>query len=416
MQKLKIGIVGGGASGMMAAIAAADAGGNVTILEKKERIGKKILATGNGKCNFSNLYFDEGCYYGGSPEKIRAILEKFPMEKTRIFLEKLGLMTKEKNGGLYPVCEQASAVLDVLRFGLKYRKVTVFTGVQVEAVYTGKNPENREGFYVILNENGGAGKELFFDRLILSCGGPAGIKDGGMDGFRLAEKMGHTIIPLAPALVQLRCKESFFKALFGVRTQALVRIPENTGTLILEQGELQFTDYGISGIPVFQLSRHVSRLLQKKKEVRAELDFLPFLEKDVWKKTWEERKKILSAYTAEEFLTGTIHKKIGMVLLKEAGISPASLIREIPAKRLEELFLFMKCFPVTVTGTKPFENAQVCAGGVNLSEVDDTLQSKKQQGLYLTGELLDVDGRCGGYNLQWAWSSGHVAGEAAAKP
>ena len=405
---MRIGIIGGGAAGMAAAGTAAECGAQAVILEKNDRIGKKLLATGNGKCNLSNLQFSCGCYHSSDPQRLPPILAQFTVQDTLAFFRRLGLMTKEKNGYVYPQCEQASAVLDVLRFALEYRNVELETDCRVVGIEkTGKcflvHIERNDGHYV---------RE--FDRIILACGSKAGLKkETDENGMELAAALSLRRIPYTPALVQLRCGEPFFKALAGVRCHAQVMLATEEGELA-ETGELQLTDYGISGIPVFQLSGYAVRALRRQKTLPAFLDFMPDTDEETWDRALLARRKMLEFENMEQFFTGTIHKKIVGVILKLSGIRPQDKVGEVPAKRLLEAGQKMKRLPVTVTGANGFAQAQVCAGGIRLTEMTDCLETRRHRGLYAAGEMLDVDGRCGGYNLQWAWTSGVVAGRAAA--
>lgn len=414
---MKIGVIGGGASGMAAAITASRYGADVTILEQNERVGKKILATGNGKCNFSNLHLSDTCYHSGDPDRIGAILRQFGTEDTLEFFHGLGLMTRERNGGLYPACEQASAVLDVLRFALERHQVTVMTGsrvIQIRAkTKTGTGREKRS-FVVQVQKEGGQSL-CSFDKIILACGSSAGLKNPEEEnGMKLAGGFGLRRIPFFPALVQLRCQESFFRAMAGVRCQAGVTVKAG-GQTWEETGELQLTDYGISGIPVLQLSRHASVALHHQKTLSAVLDFLPQLNEEEWRGMLLARRKKLGFETMEQFWIGTVHKKIISVILKINCISPHEIARNVTIEKLLSVGKMLKQFPVTINGVNPSAQAQVCGGGVRLTEVTDSLEARRQKGLYLTGELLDVDGRCGGYNLQWAWTTGVLAGKAAAE-
>ncbi len=406
---MKIGIIGGGASGMAAAIAAADRGADVTILERNERIGKKILATGNGKCNLSNLDMSYEYYHSDNPERIPSILAQFTPEDTLAFFHDLGLMTREKNGYCYPFCEQASAVLDVLRFALERRGVGVETGCRV------RKTEKKNGQFLVHMESECGCRQAVFDKMILSCGSRAGLKkDSEENGMELAGLFSLRRIPFTPALVQLRCRESCFRALAGVRCQAEVTLQADDH-IYREYGELQLTEYGISGIPVFQLSRHAAKALRREKTLQAAIDFLPQISKAAWEQSLQNRLRKMAGISAEQFFTGTVHKKITGVLLQESGIAPSAPAAGITGRRLLDAGMQLKCFPVTVTGTNPFAQAQVCAGGVALTGITDKLEAKREPGLYITGELLDVDGRCGGYNLQWAWATGIIAGRAAAE-
>lgn len=405
--KRQIGVIGGGAAGMMAAITAAREGALVTILERNDRVGKKILQTGNGKCNLGNRALSRECYHSGDPEWVWKALEHFDTEDTIRFFQSIGLMVKEKNGYLYPVCEQAAAVLDVLRYelqalGIEIRYPCKIT--QIERLSSGK-----------LQISDGEGKWQF-DAVIVACGGkaaPATGSDGS--GFKIAKKLGHTCIPSVPALVQLRCQETdLLKGIAGVRVDSEIRILCDGKEVCRERGELQLTDYGISGIPVFQLSRTVNYLLRERRGVTAQLDFLPDLSPEGYKELQAGRKLLQGERTAEEFFTGMLHKKLTASLLKMAGIRLATPMRDIPADKIQNYYSLCRSLRLHITESNPYENAQVSAGGVDVREVEPTMESKLCPGVYFAGEVLDVDGRCGGYNLQWAWTSGYLAGYHAA--
>lgn len=392
---------------MMAAIEAAGHGAETVLFEKNDRIGQKILATGNGKCNLSNLDFHMNQYYCEDKEKLAGIFAAFTVEDTIAFFEKNGMMIKNKNGYLYPYSEQASTVLDVLRRMLKERKVTIIT----EADITEASFWDKKNSFMVRSR----GREMFFDRLILSCGGPTGKKrKESFDGFQIAEGFGHRIIRQTPGLVQLRSKDSFIKGMAGVRLQAKITLLTDGMAAAAEQGELQFTDYGISGIPVFQFSREAGYALLEGKQVLAAINFFPDYEEEAFYSMLQDRYTAMEEASLEEFLLGMVHKKINTAMIKYRGFKPEQKIRTIGWTDIKR---FMSCFrnlTVHIDSTNGMENAQVCAGGADFSEVDVGLGSQKQKGLYLTGELLDVDGKCGGYNLQWAWTSGHIAGRNAA--
>ena len=405
--KKQIGVIGGGAAGMMAAITAAREGALVTILERNDRVGKKILQTGNGKCNLGNRALSRECYHSGDPEWTWKALECFHTEDTIGFFQSIGLMVKEKNGYLYPVCEQAAAVLDVLRYELQALGVEIRYQckiTQIERLASGK-----------LQVSGSEGKWQF-DAAIVACGGkaaPATGSDGS--GFKIAKKLGHTCIPSVPALVQLRCQETdLLKGIAGVRVDSEIRILCDGREVCRERGELQLTDYGISGIPVFQLSRTVNYLLRERREVTAQLDFLPDLSPEGYKELQAGRKLLQGERTAEEFFTGMLHKKLTASLLKMAGIRLATPMRDITADKIQNYYSLCRSLRLHITESNPYENAQVSAGGVDVREVEPTMESKLCPGVYFAGEVLDVDGRCGGYNLQWAWTSGYMAGYHAA--
>lgn len=402
MKQTSVCVIGGGAAGMMAAITAAREGALVTILEAGDRLGKKILVTGNGRCNLGNLELNEECYHG-SCRFLSEALNCFGTRETISFFEGLGLMIKDKNGYLYPFCEQASAVLDVLRNEIKELGIRVEYDFKVSSVL----PKEKHGFLV---KSERASKEC--DRVILTCGGKASPKTGSDgSGYEIARKLGHRIAEVLPALTFLKCKESFFKSIAGVRTDAVITLyKKDGGMLCQERGELQLTEQGISGIPTFQLSSIAARSLLRTKEIPASIDFLPEVRnEEIWELA-KRRKTLCGERTAEEFFTGILNKKVMALLLKTAGIKPADSSKTITEKKIEEILKLAKAFRITVAGTGDFQNCQVCSGGIDCGQVSKTMESKLVHGLFFAGEILDVDGRCGGYNLQWAWTSGYLAG------
>jgi len=407
----KIGIIGGGASGMMAAIAASKKGASVMILEKQDRIGKKILATGNGKCNLSNLSFSaQRDYHSRDKEKLEKYFDRFCVQDTISFFEECGLMITDKNGYLYPRSGQAATVLNLFLEQLEKYQVKVQTECVVESV-----SHTKKGYLVKTNK-----EEYYFDELILSAGSSAGTKEKDkLGGMQLIKELQIKADPMLPALTAIRCSGEQWKAMAGVRCDGEITVilqdKQGKTQTFRERGELQLTEYGISGIPTFQLSRHVSKALQQHNKKEAYLDFMPELSWQEWKLVFEKQVKRSTGRNVLSFTEGMINKKVAQVLLKEAGIRNTELIcypMNDSAKKLMQLF---KKYPIAIKETNPVFVSQVCAGGVYLSELDENLQVKAHQGLYVTGELADVDGRCGGYNLQWAWTSGWIAGNAAAE-
>ena len=417
----KVIVAGGGASGLAAAVTAAENGAKVTVLEHKDRVGKKILMTGNGKCNLTNMSDVHGKYYSSdtaSLEQIYDTLVRFDAQETRKFFQRLGLYTKEKrDGGVYPVSEQASIVLNVLRSACGRLGVTIRTDCALTAVL----PKKNGGIARVMQEGRNA-QEIAYDRLILATGGKAAPVSGSDgSGYALAKSLGHRIIEPLPALVQLRCEGGFFKALSGVRAQGTVRLLIDGTEIAAETGELQLTDYGISGIPVFQLSRLASRALYDGKRCEASLDFISYifgsnaLDSRKIDSKIEENMNFFPDKTVEEYLSGLVHKKIAAVVCKQNGIAAGVTIRQAGEEKVRRCIKLLSDFRVRVAAPKSFDSAQVCCGGVALQEVDEHFMSRRCHGLYLAGELLDCDGICGGFNLQWAWATGHIAGEAAAR-
>lgn len=396
-------VIGGGASGLMAAIQAARAGARVTILEHTDRVGKKILSTGNGKCNMTNLYQGDECYRSSNPGFPRKVIEKFSVDQTLAFFEGIGILTKNRNGYLYPNSDQASSVLDVLRMEAARCSVKVVCGCEIRKIV-----KNHDGIFEVITSSG----IYRGDSLILATGSKAAPGTGSDgSGYELARSLGHRVMKPLPALVQLRCQEKHYKQLAGIRTEARLTLYVDGKETDVQTGELQLTDYGISGIPTFQLSRYASVALAGKRKVQVRIDFLPQQTLEETRTYLEIRRTAMGEKTAEEWMTGLLNKKLSSLLLKLAGISLGERMDKVDRKRWSRLIEQMKEYETVVAATNPYENAQVCCGGVDTREIDpETMESRLVPGLYLAGELLDVDGICGGYNLQWAWSSGALAG------
>ena len=404
---VSVGILGGGAAGMMAAITAAKAGADVTILESGERLGQKILSTGNGRCNLGNEALDAGKYYG-SCTFLPHCFQRFGTKDTISFFHDLGLLIKEKNGYLYPRSEQASAVLDVLRFEIAALGIKVIHGFCGKELYRAK-----DGKWTVRGKDG----EMCFERVILTCGGKAMPKTGSDgSGYEIAKKMGHTIVPVVPGLTSLKCKEDFFKAITGVRTDGRVDVLNVNGkSLCSDKGEIQLTDQGISGIPVFQVSREVAYELKKRKEVSVKIDFLPELGDEELSVLARERFNLRRGRTIEECMTGILSKKITALLIKRRGLKGTDPAGKLKQDDILAMLTDAKAFMVTAFEVGNFQNCQVCAGGVSCAEIKENMESKLARNIFFAGEILDVDGKCGGYNLQWAWTSGYLAGRAAAE-
>ena len=407
MKQRNVIIVGGGASGMMAAISAARLGANVIIIEQKERIGKKILSTGNGRCNLTNEDMHTDCFRGDDTAIVTEVLKSFGYSETIQFFEQLGVILKQRQGYVYPFSDQASTILDVLRMELDRLNVQICLEQHVMSA-----KKTSQGFRIITDKG-----TYYGDSLILATGGKAAsVLGSDGSGYALAKQFGHHISPVVPALVQLKGKGNYFKQIAGVRTHAKVSLFEDENLISDDTGELQLTNYGISGIPVFQISRYAAKGLYEKKKITVEIDFIPTMSEDELHTYLQERINTQGNKKAEDFFVGMFHKKLITMFLKEANIpfsQTVNLLPEVKVKRILELF---KHFSVVIEGTNDFEQAQVCAGGVRTSEIHPkTLESLLQPDLYIVGELLDVDGMCGGYNLQWAWSTGFIAGKNAAK-
>lgn len=392
-------VIGGGAAGMLAALTAAENGHRVLLLERQSRVGRKLLATGNGRCNLSNYHVSPAHYHGGAGFCDFA-LSQFDVGKTLQYFASLGLLTvSEDSGRIYPMSNMAGSVLDVLRYALERPEIDLQTGQTVTAVR--KMPE---GFSVKTETD-----TFSAQRLILAAGGTAGSKVGGvMDGYRLAKSLGHHRTALYPSLVQLKTDPTYPRALKGVKAQCGISICRGSQVLARNSGEVLFTEYGVSGPAIFDLSRSVSA---GGSDLTCLLNFFPDWEEAEVLHWLSQRQAAMAAHEASTLLTGSCHTRLGQMICKSAGFTnqrAAGLTRD----DLRRIARQATHFALPITGTCGFDQAQVTAGGLDTSEFDPrTLQSRLVPGLYACGELLDIDGDCGGYNLQWAWSSGRLAGK-----
>lgn len=398
-------VVGGGAAGMMAALAAASRGARVTVLDRMDKVGKKILVAGNGRCNITNARQDIAHYHGAPPEFIEGILRSFPVDKTMAFFKSLGVAcVEEEEGRVYPSCGQASAVRSALQFEMDRRNIQVHCGVEVHRLVL----ENR-AFKVETKD----GRVFAGDRVVVAAGGKAAPEMGtNGSGFDLLKALGHHITPLFPTLVQLNLQSPFLKEVDGVRFTGSAGIVSEGRVLREAAGEIQLTDYGASGIPVMDLSRTAGECLLNKHPVSLELNLLPSRTPD---DIWDDVQTRLSSRpdeTLERALLGLVHSKLIPVLILAAGFKNKHVSCRMAAPaQAKTLAGLLTRWVLPITGTQSWSRAQVTAGGVVSSEIDSTtLESKIIPGLFLAGEIIDVDGDTGGYNLQWAWSSGHVAG------
>lgn len=395
-------VIGGGASGLMAAITAATNGAVVTLLEHMDKPGRKILATGNGRCNLTNVYQGYDCYMGGSPEFTQAVFKQFSKDKTIAFFTQLGIFTKNRNGYLYPFSDQASAVLEALLLEAEYRKVKIKCSEHITGI------EKKEDQFLVHTDTW----TYTGDSVILSTGSKAAPNTGSDgSGYHLAASLGHAVIEPGPGLVPLICGDSCCKGLAGVRSDARITLFIEGEPIAMEEGELQLTAYGISGIPVFQLSRHAVLALREGKKVTAGIHFLRAFSFDGIVAFLKGRTGTSNYKTTEQLLLGLFPKKLIPVLLQQAGISLKIKASQLTESDWNSLARAICHFPLTITGHQSYDQAQVCFGGVDTREIEPTtMESKLLPGLYFAGELVDIDGKCGGYNLQWAWSSGHIAG------
>ncbi len=394
-----IGILGGGASGMAAALAAAENRDNqIILMERQARVGRKLGATGNGRCNLSNLYAQSRGYHGEEPDFVTPAMTRYGVDETLRWFRSLGLYTvAEDSGRVYPYSDQANSVVDVLRFALEQPNIIQKLGFEAEKV-----KKTAGGFRVESKE-----ETVLCDKLIIACGGLAGTKLGGtMSGYKLLRSLGHKCTKLRPTLVQLKSSWSGTAALKGVRANCHAAIYHNDVLHSQSTGELQFTEYGLSGPVMFEISRDAC---QGAGDWKCRLDFLPDM--DLETLTGELLRRKTTNLPATELFTGILHNRLGRVLTQAAGISASRKIAELSDWELTEAARTGKCFDVALTEPMGMEAAQVTAGGILTKDFDEkTMESRVVPGLYACGEVLDIDGDCGGYNLQWAWSSGRLAG------
>lgn len=389
-------VIGAGAAGLMAAITAAKAGAHVTLLEKNAKPGRKILETGNGRCNLTNTVQDPSCYHSEDGDAAWRIIERFDVYQTIRFFTDLGIYTKNREGWIYPHSDQASALLQALLLEAAYRKVRLKTNEAVQRV-----AREMEGYAVST-----ATYTYRAGSVIIACGSPAHLTECLASPIPALTGASVERIPLRPALVSLRAAGSRPNKWGGVRVHGTVTLllqeDKDVKTGPFETGQIQLTDYGISGIPVFSLSRHALRAHSEGRPVSARLDFLPeFTDADLAGYIRMQEKNCPYKNIREQ-LSGLLPQKLLDML-----VDTDADIRDNIAR--------IKRYRVAISGAHSLRQAQVCSGGVSFSALDRNLQARSSPGLYFAGECVDVDGRCGGYNLQWAWSSGHVAALAAAR-
>ena len=404
--KTEIAVIGGGASGMMAAITARKSGKEVVILERKDRILKKVLITGNGRCNITNVNANISNYFGKNISSVENILNSFNPQDTMDFFNGLGIICNEENRGkVYPLSGQASSVVDALRFEAER------LGVRIETEFYVRKIE-KEGFkFKIYSEDR---KKIEAGRVIIAAGGQSYPELGSNgSGFELAKELGHSVTRLSPSIVQLKTEKHQVKGLQGIKTDVAVTAYGDNKKICTYDGELLFTDYGISGNVVF----NISFVMPLYKNVEFEIDFMEKFDYNELYEILKERKKIMSHLTMENYFNGMINKKLGQFLSKVSGIEKLSKpVKDLNDSEIRKLCTVLKKYRVKILDTTGFKNAQITAGGVSLNEVNtETLESKIVKGLYFSGEVLDVYGECGGFNLQWAWASGYIAGKNAAK-
>lgn len=395
-------IIGGGAAGLMCAISAKQKNSNIkiAIIEKNDRVGKKLLATGNGRCNLTNRNINTDRYFGSFTNKANFLFKKYTTEYLLNIFGKLGLMTyADSEGRYYPLCRQASAVLDVLRFACEKMGVEIYLSHNIRTL---KKQNNR--FFVKTDID-----EFVCSKLVIACGSKAAPKLGGSASVTdYLKNFGHKVIPFSPALCPLKVSSSVLKSLKGIRATALASLSDKNGNIIRsEYGEIQFADNSLSGICIFNLSVYAQ------KGDAVGLDLLPIISLSELSNILISHKKLFSNQTVDNIFTGIFQKRISQAILKLSGISNFSrLCESISDKEIAVITKIVKSMNFKITDKENFEKAQCALGGANGSQIDEkTMQSKIVKGLYIVGEAVDICGECGGYNLHFAFSSGHLAGE-----
>jgi len=398
-----IAIIGGGASGLVAAIHLARQGKEVVILERNPRIGKKILATGNGRCNYTNVDLVYEDY--NHPTFVQDVFQQFSGQDTLSFFEDLGIVPKvEKAGKTYPYSEQASSIVDVLLYEIEQLGVKVLIDTLITDV-------KKKTFFELYSN-----QKLIIQakKVLLATGGKA-MPQSGSDGigYHIAKSFGHTIEPLFPTIGKVVLDFPYLKHLDGLKLETQVDLVVDNEIIQSEFGDTLFTSYGISGPTILDCSRKVGVALQEKKTCHFEVALVNHLDKNTLYQRFMNRSQI----AIDQALIGLIHKRLIPVVLGLSGIEPKNLfIQNIPPQKITQLIQLLLKLELKITGLRGFEEAQATAGGISIHEIDShTLESKKVPGLYFSGEVIDIDGRCGGFNLQWAWSSGIVAASAIAR-
>ena len=404
MEKEKVIIIGGGASGLVSAIVAARRGHQVDILEKNDRVGKKILATGNGRCNYTNLNISSYNYYSKNKEIVDVLLEKFSPERIVGFFKELGIQEYvDETGKIYPNSLQASSVLDVLRMECKYLGVKEICNSEVVNI-----SKQDDKFKIKTTED-----NYTCDKVVAAFGGKARpqLSSEGT-GYSIMKELGHSIIPIFPGLVQLKLENNYLKRISGIKIEGEISVEIDGDDIKRDFGEILFTNYGISGPPVLQLSRHCIEMIEKNKDVVIKLDIFPKYDKNELFQLLENRFINMKYKNIRESFIGLINKGLIDVILKESSIEKTNISgTKFKTKDIYKIVNTLKEWKFKVLGPYYWEHAQITVGGTNTKEIDPkTMESRIIKGLYITGELMDVDGDCGGYNLHWAWATGYTAG------
>lgn len=400
-------IIGGGPAGILCAAAIKENAKemvNVTIVERLEKIGKKILATGNGKCNFTNKNLSPRRY--NNPKFVTPTLSKYGYKEIVEYLESIGLLSKEiSEGRMYPYTESATTVLEVMRMHLNRLGVNVKTNYEVNKVV------EKNGRYLVYNKNQ-RNYYLECDYLVFACGGAsAPVLGSNGSGYGLLKPFKVKVTDIYPGLVGIKSDITTLKVLNGLRFKCNVSVYEKKtkSCVWIEYGEVQFKGDGISGIVVMEASTFMARHLGN---YMINLDLMPEASLDDTVRMLNIRKELFESSEVLNLLTGMLPKMLGQVILKKASIDMNSYIKNLTKANITKIAGLIKAFPLDVKGDYGFERSQVTVGGVSLTEVDnETLEIRKMPNAYVCGEIIDVDGECGGYNMQWALASGYLVGK-----
>ena len=408
-------IIGGGASGLVAAITAARHGERVTVLERMQRVGKKLLATGNGRCNLTNRRLSATRYHGGTTKFVEGIFNQFGLDKTLSFFESVGVrVQEEEEGKLFPTSQQASSVLDVLRYEMEQLGVIEICETIVQTI------QPRRG---LLRCHCGEGQTFDANRVVICTGGKSSPNLGSNGGgYKLAQALGHSIIEPFPALVQVQLDAPYLNQLAGVGIQGQGQVWVDGKLQRTETGEFLFAKYGISGTATLQLSRSLSESTLRGCDTRLRLDLFPALSQEALTTLIQERVARSPHKPISFSFVGFLHKRLIPVILQVAAhksfpaiLDPQRVCGDLSHEEIVQIAATLKAWTIPCSGTQSWMFSQVTAGGVDVREIDPvTLESKRTPGVHFAGEVLDIDGDSGGFNLQWAWSTGMIAGTHAA--
>ena len=412
-----IAVIGGGASGLMAAAMSADLGARVLLFEKNEIPGRKLSASGNGRGNVTNRRMELSCYHSEDMERLSALFPSFSSGEALSYLRRLGILFHDRNGYIYPRTDRAQDITDALLLHLK--EMSGLVNIITPAEASGVCFENNR-FRIDYKSAGSpdSSETAYADSVILCCGGLAAPQLGADEsGCGIAESFGHHLTRRRPALTYLTVHDSFVKTAAGVRAAAEVKLVLPDGKIEScsdAVGEVQFTKNAVSGIPVFQISRRAGEILDSGRPLCISVDLLPELDRDAFERIVTSKIECGENINITEWLLGLVHPKLTALAAAECGITAENKIRKLSPELRKRVLRSLRDLRFSVSGYGGYRDAQVTAGGVKLSEITDLYESRLQKNLYITGELLDVDGICGGYNLTFAMNSGLIAAKHAA--